>query len=492
MKKLIYFFRDKWFKKTISTIILSALLICIFLLINIIVIKIDATPLDFTKEKRYSLSEESKRIAREVKQNVNMYFFGYEDDSEYVRLAKQYENENSKIKVQVVSFISNPDLATTFGVSVNDTIIAFQSNQRNKLLYETDLITYDLSTYEQIDISEQKFTNALIDVTITTKPQIYFLTGNEELTVDSNGLLNTMSLNIINEVNDVKSLDLLTTDLPDDCDVMVIANPTQDFTEIETAKILSYIRNGGNILWLQNPYIFLGNNVRSSDFPNVNRVLDEYGIRFSDSVVCESDSSYMLAGQPDCIMPILNYNDIVKDLYTDGKIVMTDAGKINFKSDEELQALNVSTDNFITTTDKAYYNTETTGALIKDANDEVGSFVLGSVLTKKIDDNTNSRLVAISSAYFVSDIELKLSNTLVKPVALRNNKDIITNTIAFLSNKDDSVRIRKNTNLVTFLQVSDKEDKVVRLIIFGLPLIIIVVGVLMIVIRNNEGKNKNK
>ena len=127
MKKLIYFFRDKWFKKTISTIILSALLICIFLLINIIAIKIDATPLDFTKEKRYSLSEESKRIAREVKQNVNMYFFGYEDDSEYVRLAKQYENENSKIKVQVVSFISNPDLATTFGVNVNDTINPIQA-----------------------------------------------------------------------------------------------------------------------------------------------------------------------------------------------------------------------------------------------------------------------------------------------------------------------------------------------------------------------------
>ena len=488
MKKLIYFLRDKWFKRTVSTIIISAILIFIFLVINVIAIKIDATPLDFTNEKRYSLSDESKRIASEVKQNVTMYFFGYEDDAEYVRLAKQYQNINDKIQVKVVSFIDNPSLATTFGVSANDTIIAFQSNQRNKLLYESDLITYDLSTYEQIDVSEQKFTNALIDVTITRKPQIYFMTGNSELGIDSNGLLNTMALNITNEVNDVKELDLLITDLPDDCDVMVIANPTQDFTEIETGKLLSYIRNGGNILWLQNPYAFIGKDATADNFPNVTRVLNEFGISFSSSIVCESDSSYMLAGQPDCIMPILNYNDVVKDLYTDGKVIMTDAGKINFRSDEELQSLNVVKDNFMTTTNKAYYNTDVTGSLAKDENDETGTYVLGTVLTKKINDDVSSRMIAISSAYFVSDIDMKVSNTVVNPVNLRNNKDIVLNSIALLSNKDDSVRIRKNTNLVTFLQVSDKEDKVVKLVIFGLPLLIIVVGVIIIIRRNSDNK----
>ena len=272
MKKILYFLRDKWFKKTIYTIFISTILICIFLGINIIAIKADITPLDFTKEKRYTLSDESKRIASEVKQNVTMYFFGYDEDSSYVRIAKQYENINDKIQVKVVSFVDNPSLASSLGVGVNDTIIAFQSSQRNKLLNENDLLTYDLSTYEQIDISEQKFTNAIIDVTITKKPQIYFLEGNGELTTGTDGYLNTISLAITNEVNDVKTLDLLTSDVPEDCDVMVVASPTTDFTDSETNKIINYIHRGGNILWLQNPYIFIGIDITKDNFPNISLV----------------------------------------------------------------------------------------------------------------------------------------------------------------------------------------------------------------------------
>ena len=34
--------------------------------------------------------------------------------------------------------------------------------------------TYDTTTYETIDISEQKLTNAIIDTTIAKKPHVYF------------------------------------------------------------------------------------------------------------------------------------------------------------------------------------------------------------------------------------------------------------------------------------------------------------------------------
>ena len=483
-KRILYFLRDKWVRKTSLTIILSAVLIAIFLLINIIAIRLDVTPWDFTQEKRHSLSEESKEVIRNVKQNVTIYFFGFEEDSNYVSLAKQYEDVNDKIRVKSVSFIDNPSLASSLGITVNDTIIAFQSSQRNKLVSQSDLITYDLSTYEQIDVSEQKFTNAIIDVTITRKPQIYFLEGNGEFTIDKDGYMNTLSLNIVNEVNDVKRLDLLTTDVPEDCDVIVVANPTQDFTSIETDKIINYIHNGGNILWLQNPYGYVGKTKDS--FPNISRVLAEYGFNFSESLVCETNSSYMLSGNPDCIMPVLTYNDIVKDLYTDGKVVLTDPGKIDFVSDEELANLGVSKDNFMVTTDGAYYNTDIKGSIEKESTDETGTFVLGTALKKKIDDNKSSKMVAISSAFFVSDITVQVSNASYVAIALRNNKDIALNAIAYLSNKDDSLRIRKNTNLVTFAQVSQTENAVVSIIIFGFPLLLIIVGITVIIVRKHK------
>lgn len=50
---------------------------------------------------------------------------------------------------------------------------------------------------------------------------------------------------ITNEVNDVNTLDLLLSDMPETCDVLIIANPTKDFTDLETEKIQNYINNGG-------------------------------------------------------------------------------------------------------------------------------------------------------------------------------------------------------------------------------------------------------
>ena len=41
----------------------------------------------------------------------------------------------------------------------------------------------------------------------------------------------TLATYIENDVNDVNTLDLLTSDMPEEtCDVLVIANPTSDFT----------------------------------------------------------------------------------------------------------------------------------------------------------------------------------------------------------------------------------------------------------------------
>ena len=194
----------------------------------------------------------------------------------------------------------------------------------------------------------------------------------------------------------------------------------------------------------------------------------------------------MLSGNPDCIMPVLTYNDIVKDLYTDGKVVLTDPGKIDFVSDEELANLGVSKDNFMVTTDGAYYNTDIKGSIEKESTDETGTFVLGTALKKKIDDNKSSKMVAISSAFFVSDITVQVSNASYVAIALRNNKDIALNAIAYLSNKDDSLSIRKNTNLVTFAQVSQTENAVVSIIIFGFPLLLIIVGITVIIVRKRK------
>ena len=482
MKKFIRLIKDKWLRQTSLTIFLVAIIFAIFLFTNKILSNLNLSPIDFTQEKLYSLTDDSKEAVKKVEVNVDMYFFGYTEQSTQVILGNQYHDANEKINVHLVDVEERPDLASQYGVTSVDRIIAVASNQRYKVIDSSELYTYDSTTYESIDITEQKLTNAIIDVTISKKPQIYFLTGHEEYGISSESYLYKLAQQITNEVNDVNTLDLISSDMPETCDVLVIANPIKDFTDLETEKIENYINNGGKIVWMQNPY--LTENIDGTSLTNVNKILSLYGISFSKGVVYEQSSSNMLMSSPELIIPNLTYNSIVKDIYTDGSIVMIDAGKINTADAETLEGLGVTASPFINSTEGSYYKEEG-NALIKEDKDEEGPFVLGEVLTKKINDEKTSTLVAISNNFFVTNVTVIIGQSYAVPINLRNNEDILLNTVAYLSNREDSIRIRKDTGVVTYT-ATELQDQIVKVIIFGIPILIIILGIAVTIIRKRK------
>ena len=483
-KKVINVLKNKWLKESLLTIILVCLIIAIFILVNMVVRKADIKPIDFTESKRYSLSNDSKDQIKKVEQNVTIYFFGYSDSDTPVVLGKQYHDVNDKITVQISNTSERPDLASEYGITSAEKIIAVQSSQRYKTISSSDLYTYDSQSYQTIDVTEQKLTNAILDVTIVSKPKIYFLTGHGEYGISDGEYCNTLSKYITNDVNDVNTLDLLSSNVPENCDALIICNPVKDFTDVETEKIQTYINNGGKIMWLQDPYITI-KNYDENNFKNTNKILSLFGISFSKGIVCEQSTDNMVSSYPDLIMPYLEYNSIVKDLYTDGKIIMADAGKINTVSEDELSKLNVTADSFVKTSEKAYYKEDYSdgNGLQKSDKDQEGEYTLGEILTKKIDDNKSAVLVAYSNAFFATNYQFVIGNSYASLIELRNNKDILLNTVAYLNNREDSIRIRKDTGVVSFNTANAKQTNIVKIIIFALPIIIIIVGIIVTIRR---------
>lgn len=487
MKKFIEIIKKKWVKDSLFTFLIVAFLIALFLAINVIFINLDITPIDFTKEKLYTLSEESKNQVSKIEQNVTLYFFGYTDEDTTIALAKQYHDVNDKITVQVINTSERPDLASQYGVSQSSRLVAVQSSQRYKIIDESEMYTYDSSTYQTIDITEQKLTNAILDVTIAQKPQIYFLTGHGEYGIDSSSLMGQLKVYIENDINDVNTLDLLTSDMPETCDVLVIANPTSDFTDLETEKIQNYINAGGKIMWLQDPYVLNSTNTDGTNLTNVNKILSQFGISFSKRVVCEQSTSNMIANSPDIIIPQMTYNKIVKDLYTDGMVALIDAGKINNVSDEEMEKLGVTASPFLKSTEESFYREDINSDITKKLDsDETGPFILGETLTKKIDDDTESTLVAYSNAMFATNYPIQISGSIGTPITIRQNKDIVLNTIAFLSNREDTIRIRKDMGIVNFDTATELENRVVLCIIFIIPILLIISGIVVTIIRKRK------
>ena len=487
MRKFIEIIKKKWIRDSVLTAALVLILIGIFILVNLLFMNLDIAPFDFTAQKIYTLSDESKEQIANVQQNVTMYFFGYDESSTPVTLAKQYHDVNNKITIQIINTSERPDLAAQYNVTTSSQLVAVQATERYKIIDSSEMYTYDSSSGQYVDVTEQKLTNAILDVTIAQKPQIYFLTGHGEYGIDSSSAMGTLATYIENDVNDVNKLDLLTSDMPETCDVLVIANPTSDFTDLETEKIQNYINAGGKIVWMQDPYMFINGWTKSTTYPNITKILSQFGISFSSGVVCEQSADHMVAGTPDLIIPQMTYNGIVQDLYTDGMVALLDAGKINTVSDEELEELGVTASPFLQSTDTSFYRENINSDISQKLDsDEEGPFVTAEILTKKIDDDTQSTLVAYSNALFATNYTVQISGSYSEPILIRQNKDIILNTIAYLSNREDTIRIRKDTGIVTFNAITEQENRVVLWIIFAIPVVIILAGIIVAIVRKRK------
>lgn len=468
MKKFLDIIKKKWLIDNTKTVILVAFLIVCFLFINIFINNLDIQTIDVTKNKLYSLSEETKNKISEVKLNVSIYFFGIDDGYTIVDLAKQYSRINDKIEVLVVDITKRPDLYEKYEVTDSSKGIVIQAPERYKILSLNDFTDYDYTTGETIDVSEQKLTNAIIDTTISKKPKIYFLSGHNEL---SN--IDILKTYLANEVNDIITLNLLSNDFPNDCDLLFIANPKKDFADYETEQIINYINNGGNILWLSDGI--------DTSYTNIKKVLNLYGANVPNGIIRETDSNSTFVNSQNYFAPIVSYHTITKNFITADTssplIALFDSSKIDIVNDDELESLNVTATPFLKSLSTSYFRTNLsdTSSLAND-NEEISSFNIGVEFKKQINDNT-SKLILYSDTKFATDT-MTMQDKSIQPIISFYNKDLLLNTSAYLTEREDAITIRKSTQIVTYT-ATDSEDFMIRVIIFIFPLIIILFGIIV-------------
>ena len=77
--KFIETIKQKWLINGTKTAVLVIALVLLFIVLNLVMQKLEITPLDFTQEKLYTLTEESKEKVKNIDKDVNIYFIGYSD-----------------------------------------------------------------------------------------------------------------------------------------------------------------------------------------------------------------------------------------------------------------------------------------------------------------------------------------------------------------------------------------------------------------------------
>ncbi len=471
--KFLSVIKKKWLRSAVFTIILFAIIIAAYVGIIYGIDKVNISDLDFTKDKIYSISQATKDKLQNLDEDITISVYNM---YEYVTdFAYKYANVNNHIKVEEVeNLTAKKDWQNTYGVEETSSFLLIKTENKQKILYDSDLYTIDYNTYEQIDTTEEAITNAIIDVTTNVKPKICFLEGHNAYSTD---YFQYIENSIYSEVNEVEHVDLLVKGkIPEDCKTLVITALKEDITEKERDLILKYINNGGELLILLDPNI---DNIKT---PNFNKVLDQYGVGVSDGIVLEGDTSKMMSGAPNFVISTINNSsEIVKNINMGLNVCMINSGKLNIASSEELQEKNVTVEVLASLSDKAFYRTdlENPSQTKINSDEDVGGEPIAAILTKQIGENT-SKMIIFANTTFATNMQIRIdSQYYMYAIDLYNNEDVLLNSISYLTEREDNITIRKNDETVSTYDVSEMQLRIVLGVIFAIPVFIVFIGILV-------------
>ncbi len=481
MKKLIEIIKRKWLKDTFLTILLIGIIFALYFGINYGVKKLNVKDIDFTTDKVYSISESTITKLGNLEKDVQIQLLNLKDYVYLLDFTNKYTQLNSHITIERIDDLSTrTDLTTAYGIESTDSLIIIKSGERETVLSLYDLYTYDYTTYEQIDITEEAITNAIIEVTIEEKPKVYFLEGHNNY---DSSYFQLLQQNITKEANEVLSLNLLTTEsVPEDCSCLVITTLKEDLLESERDQLIAYSNRGGKILLL------VDSNILGTKMPNFQQVLDLYGFSISEGVLMEQDQSKMLYGSPHFIIAEVNTSLLKENFNMNMNICVISSGKINFQEEEALENLGVNYSVLAQTSDSAFLRThlELSSSAKTNLDTEAGNSIIGAIVTRSLEEGKEAQMIVYSNAVFATNQPITMNNTYSTYAnMLCNNDDVAINSISYLTQRTDTITIRKDVDSVSY-NVTQMQHNIIVAIIFLVPVGIIVVGIIVWQVRRRK------
>ena len=197
---------------------------------------------DSTASKVFSLSEQTRKVLRNLKDDVRIIgFFKSGEEKPLSELMTEYNHFSQRLKYEYIDPDKKPGLAKQYGIRSYGTIVVESAGKQEKIN----------------SVAEQELTNAVIKVTRKGEKKIYFVAGHGEKDFEDGqqtGLSKAKAA--IEELNYKVEKILLfesTDPIPEDCALLIVAGPRTDLLPPERSKIDDYLKRGGKLLLMVEP-----------------------------------------------------------------------------------------------------------------------------------------------------------------------------------------------------------------------------------------------
>lgn len=480
-------FRRKLIANKARTWLLVIVLIAIFIALNAWARTKATAQIDLTESKIYTLSQTSKDQLASLDKEVMIYIYGYDDSNSYVTFIKQYAEYNDNIKYEIVTTESNYEIINEYDLdSTGYPALLVKCGDRDVTLYpDYEFSSYDYvnGTYATVDLTEESITNAILNVSTDDPTKVYFVTGHGEYVTDYVTLLTQSLEDVVYECEDLNLISA--TEIPADCDILVFLNPASDISASEAEVLRAYINNGGNmfVAW------FKDINTSAAEFPNFQSILDLYGAGVEKGLLYEGSSTNYYY-YPYYLMPnVSTSSEITADIATSGYYPLLLESQRVLTNEVDEENVTVSTESLLTTSDSCYNITNIDAinqGLSLEGLDQ-SSYTVAQKYTRSISisddedsDTIDSNLILIGSTTFLLDQNGALSYDA--------NQSFVLNSFASLAGENDLITVQKYSSTSTAFTKTPTTfaDAIVKVIIFGVPVIIILVGIIIWAVRRRK------
>lgn len=244
----------------------SALQIVLFLgvlvCLNLIVARHHGR-IDLTSNREYSLSDQTRKILENLKQEVRVTSF-FQPGNKAVELWKEYTYLSSQVKYTPVDPDQDPAKAAAYGIKRFGTTVIEAGGQR---------VEIDGTT-------EQDFTGGILKATRPEKKAIFFLSGHNEGDpegYDQEALGEAKQALEKQNYRVEKLLLLAKPEVPASASVLVIAGPQKPLLPAEAKAVRAFVEKGGKVMLLLSPQVETG----------LESWLAGYGITVDDNLVLD-------------------------------------------------------------------------------------------------------------------------------------------------------------------------------------------------------------
>ena len=435
---------------------------------------------DLTKDKIYTLSDQTQQVMGSLRQRVQVYAFLRNTEPYYAAIKEtleRYATLSPEFSFQMVDPIIDAQLAQKFGIQAEGARVVIESGERSVQVKE---------------VSEETLTNSIVEVTNRVAKKVHYLTGHGELDVtNSTEALGAKAFQdaVSAEGHQLVPLNLALLEtkpqakvdldgpvdkafrFPPEVKVLVIAGAQRPLLEPERQALEDFLARGGRLIALLDPMVNIG----------LDDLFLKWGIIVDDTVMVDTNPMGQMMGLGAVTPLIIPVPDVTHPIIENLGLTVFHTSRTVRVSPEASAGLEVV--GLLRGGESAWGEAKLEDDTAEQTEDDIYETTV-AVLSEKSHKNPSLELLSDSTRLLVlGDSDIATNQHLT----IQSNVDFLMNGLNYLMEDEALLTIRPKSRQSGLLSLTQKDFGRIQFFSLDvLPVLLIAFGLGIVTLRRQR------